>query len=155
MLATIEPTHLAYLDAVKLRADWRIKATAPGTQPGMAREAIRVIDEAIALYEDPNLYRMRLAASFVADDALRVIETARRLIYIFDSEISRAEEGQIEPDSASLRAKLEQIQAVRGVLENFTDDERIPSYKTDQFEEATEKLTNRLESMLSSQGQHP
>ena len=68
-LATARPTDLWYLEATRLRADWRIKVTSPGLQPRFAWEATRLIDNAIALYQDPDLYSMRVAAAFVADDA--------------------------------------------------------------------------------------
>lgn len=143
-LATTLPTDLWYLDTVKLRVDRRIKTTTPGSQPALAREATKLIDEAIALYQDPDFYAMRLAAAFVADDVAEIIETARRLIYIFEYEASLAESGQIQPDVPALRAKLRQIAAVQHVLTNFADDDRIPSYKVEQLKAATESVSDRL-----------
>jgi len=143
-LATTLPTDLWYLDTVKLRVDRRIKATAPGSQPRLAREAIKLIDEAIALYQDPDFYAMRLAAAFVADDAADIIETARRLIYIFEYEATLAESGQVKLDVRTLRAKLQQIAAVEHVLTNFAEDDRIPSYKVEQLKTATESVSDRL-----------
>ena len=72
-LASVSPTDLWYLDSVKLRADWRINMAAPEYQPQSAREATRLIDNAIALYQDPDFYSMRLASSFVADDVMNVV----------------------------------------------------------------------------------
>jgi len=143
-LATTLPTDLWYLDTVKLRVDRRIKTTTPGSQPALAREATKLIDEAIALYQDPDFYAMRLAAAFVADDAAEIIETARRLIYIFEYEATLAESGQVKLDVRSLRAKLQQVAAVQQVLSNFAEDDRIPSYKVEQLKAATESISDRL-----------
>jgi hypothetical protein len=146
-LATVLTTDLWYKDAVKLRVDWRIKATNEDLQPRLAREATALIDEAIALYQDQEFYSMRLASSFVADDAPEIIETARRLIYIFGLEIKLAEDGQINPAPAALRAKLMQVNAVRTVLAEFEDDDRIPAYKRDQLTASIERVSGRLQAL--------
>ena len=146
-LATVLTTDLWYKDAIKLRVDWRIKATNEDLQPRLAREATALIDEAIALYQDKEFYSMRLASSYVADDAAEIIETARRLIYIFNLEIILAEDGQIDPGSAALRTRLMQVNAVRTVLANFKDDDRIAAYKRDQLAASIEEVTERLEAL--------
>ena len=144
-LATVLTTDLWYKDAVKLRVDWRIKVTSPELQPKLAREATALIDEAIALYQDQDFYSMRLASSFVADDAPEMIETARRLIYIFDHEIRLAEQGQFEPGPAALRAKLQQVSAVQTVLAEMQNDDRIAAYKTAQLSSAVGRVSDRLQ----------
>jgi len=143
-LATVLTTDLWYKDAIKLRVDWRVKATNEELQPRLAREATALIDEAIALYQDKEFYSMRLASSYVADDALEIIETARRLIYIFDLEINLAEVGQINPDPVDLRMKIMQVNAVQTILANFEGDDRIPAYKRDQLTASIEQVSERL-----------
>lgn len=147
LLAEVLPTDMWYLDSVKLRADWRIKVTTPGQQPKMAREATRLIDNAIAIYQDPDFYSMRLASSYVADDVLDVVETARRLIYIFEQEVGRVERGEISPDRRSIIIKLRQIEAVRQVLSNFREDDRIPAYKVASLDAATSSVVDRLKGL--------
>jgi hypothetical protein len=146
-LAAVLTTDLWYKDAVKLRVDWRIKPSNEGLQPRLAREATALIDEAIALYQDKEFYLMRLASSYVADDAPEIIETARRLIYMFDREIELAENGQIDPDPAALRAKIVQVNAVRTVLADFENDDRIPAYKRDQLTASIERVSGRLQAL--------
>jgi hypothetical protein len=143
-LATVLTTDLWYKDAIKLRVDWRIKVTNEDLQPRLAREATALIDEAIALYQDQEFYSMRLASSYVADDAPEMIETARRLIHIFDLEIELAEDGQIDPDPAELRMKLMQVNAVRTILAGFQNDDRFPAYKRDQLTASIERVSERL-----------
>jgi spermidine synthase len=146
-LATVLTTDLWYKDAMKLRIDWRIKVTTPDLQPGLAREATALIDEAIALYQDQDFYAMRLASSFVADDAAEMIETARRLIYIFDHEIKLAEDGQFAPEPAALRAKMMQVNAVQSVLVDVENDDRIPAYKRKQLAHSIEQVSIRLNAL--------
>ena len=147
-MATVLTTDLWYKDSIKLRVDWRIKATNEELQPRLAREATALIDEAIALYQDKEFYSMRLASSYVADDAPEIIETARRLIYIFDLEIKLAEDGQINPGPAALRTRLLQVNAVRTVLANFEDDDRIAAYKREQLAASIEQVSGRLQALV-------
>ncbi|MGI9272998.1 MAG: spermidine synthase, partial [Woeseiaceae bacterium] len=146
-LAAVSTTDLWYKDAVKLRVDWRIKVTTEGMQPRLAREATALIDEAIALYQDPDFYTMRLASSFVADDAPEIIETARRLIYIFDREIELVEEGQLNPEPQALRTKLLQVDAVQTILAGTENDDRIPAYKRDGLATSIEQVSARLQAL--------
>jgi hypothetical protein len=90
---------------------------------------------------------MRLASSYVADDAPEIIETARRLIYIFDREITLAEVGQIAPQPVDLRKKIMQVNAVRTILANFQDDDRIPAYKREQLAASIEQVSERLQAL--------
>ena len=147
-LATVLTTDLWYKDAIKLRVDWRIKVSNEDLQPRLAREATALIDEAIALYQDPDFYTMRLASSFVADDAPEIIETARRLIYIFDREIKLAEDGQFNPGPAALRRKLMQVNAVQTILAGTESDDRIPAYKRDQLTASIEQVSGRLQALF-------
>ena len=146
-LAAAQPTDLWYLTAIKLRADWRIKVTTPGFQPRFAREAMRLIDNAIAIYEDPDFYSMRIAAAFVAGAAMDVIETARRLIYIFNNEVDRVEEGVIEPVPGAFDLKLRQIDTVRAVVDEVRRSHDIPRYKTEQLDRALRDIISRLEAV--------
>ncbi len=146
-LATARPTDLWYLEVAKLRADWRIKVNTPGFQPRFAREAMRLIDHAIAIYQDTDLYSMRLAAAFVAEDATDVIETARRLIYIFNYEVDRAEEGIIDPPPEAYDFKLQQIDTVRTIVDRIRRIHEIPTYKTEQLDRALRDIIVRLETI--------
>ena len=148
-LARVSPTDLWYLDTVKLRSDLRIKGVPADQQPGMAREATRLIDNAIATFQDPDLYSLRLASTFVADDALDVIETARRLVYVFEQEVARAERGDIQPSPAAILIKLRQVAAVRQVLSNSRDDDRVPDYKLANLEARMDRVSERLQALPS------
>lgn len=148
-LARVAPTDLWYLDTVKLRSDLRIKGVPADQQPGMAREATRIVDNAIATFQDPDLYSLRLASTFVADDGLDVIETARRLIYVFEQEVGRAERGDISPSRAAVIIKIRQVEAVRQVLSNSRNDDRVPAYKLQNLESRIDNVSQRLRELPS------
>ncbi len=151
-LADALPTDLWYLDSVKLRADWRIKVSNPDRQPGMARDATRLIDNAIAIFQDPDFYSMRLASTFVAGDVLDVVETARRFVSIFEAEVERAEQGEVTLDAQSISAQLRYIDAVRQILNSLREDDRVPPYKLSGLEAATNSVAERLRSLPAFAG---
>jgi spermidine synthase len=142
-LATVLPTDLWYLDTVKLRTDWRIKAS-EDMQPGAARQAVALIDEAIAIYQDPDFYSMRLAAAYIADDMPEIIETARRLIYLFSNEMQLVEDGEIDPTMPMLQSKAQQVAAVRQLLSDVEGDDRVESYKIEELRGSVERIIDRL-----------
>ena len=146
-LARARPTDQWYLESVKLRADWRIKVTTPEYQPRLAREAKRLIDNAIAIFQDPDFYSMRVAAAFVADDAIDVIETSRRLLYVFDNEVNNAEEGRLDVSPAAIEQKLRQIETVRVVVDQVRREHNIPGYKTEQLDRELGNIIRRLEQL--------
>ena len=148
MLATVLPTDLWYLDSVKLRSDWRIKAPVE-QQPDSARAAIRLIDEAIAIYQDPDFYSMRLAAAYVAESMPELIETARRLIHIFDNEMQLAEDGEVDPTFAELQSKAQHVAAVTQILTDIEDDDRVEPYKVAELKGSIERTKDRMRAIAA------
>jgi hypothetical protein len=142
-LATILPTDLWYLDTVKLRADWRIKSS-QDMQPDAARQAVALIDEAIAIYQDPDFYSMRLVAAYVAGDKPEIIETARRLIYLFSKEMQLVEDGEFVPTMPMLQRKAQQVAAVRQLLSEVEHDDHVASYKVEELRGSIERIIERL-----------
>ena len=146
-LATARPTDLWYLEATRLRAEWRMQANAPGLQPRLAREAMRLLDNAIAIYQDPDLYSIRIAAASIAGAAVDVIETTKRLIYLFNNELDRVEEGVIDPLPWTFDLKLRQIETARAIVVEMRRSHETPSYKTEQLDRALRDIVSRLETV--------
>ena len=147
ILATTRPTDLWYLEAVKLRSDWRIKVTTPGFQPQLALEALGLIDNAIAIYQDPDFYSNRVAAAFVANDPAVVIETARRLMYIFNDSADRIENDVFDAPPQAYQVTLSQIESVRAIVDEIRRRHDIPRYKTDQLDASMRATTQRIEAL--------
>jgi hypothetical protein len=145
-LAMVAPTNLWYLDSVKLRTDWRVKAPAE-EQPEAAQAAIELIDEAIAIYQDPDFYSIRLAAAYVADTMPEIIETARRLTFIFDNEMGLAEDGEVNPSFPTLQAKARHVAAVEQILAGIEDDDRVEHYKIAELKASIEQSKARLRAL--------
>jgi len=145
-LAEATPVDLWYVDATQLRVDWRLKVTTSGYQQQYAREALRLIDNVIALFQDPDFYSMRVVAAFAADDAPEVIETANRLVSIFGLELDRLEQDAITPLPGVIDFKLRQIDTVRALVDDVRRNNDIPRYKTEQLDQSLRELVTRLQS---------
>ena len=100
-LAAVLPTDLWYSTSVKLRAEWRIQLTTPEYQPRMFNEATALVDSAIAMFLDVQLYMMRIRATYLAGDIDATLATARSALRLIDIQIDRLEE---QPDSAGSQA---------------------------------------------------
>jgi spermidine synthase len=146
-LALLRPTDLLYLEAVKLRADWRIKVTSPQHQPALALEAMQLIDKAIAIFHDPDFYTLRLAAALVADRPDEVIETSRRLVHIFEGEIDRAEKGLEKIDRNAVLHKLQQAATVRVVVDKMNARHTIPESKLQYLQQRLVRIDSRLNAL--------
>ena len=125
-----------------------MKVTTPEYQPRLALEAMRLIDNVIAIQDDPDFYSMRVAAAYVADRAEEVLETTRRLIYIFNQELSNAEQGRIEVTAGAIEFKLRQIEVVRTVVRDIKARHAdVPAYKTELLSSQLGDLVSRLEAL--------
>ena len=100
-LAAVLSTDLWYSTSVKLRAEWRIQLTTPEYQPRMFHEATALIDSAIAMFLDVQLYMMRIRATYLAGDIDAALATAKSVLRLIDIQIARLEE---QPDSSGSQA---------------------------------------------------
>ena len=85
-LGESEPNSQWYVRAAKMRADWRVHLVQQGQPKSLAHDAMGIIDDAIALHQDLDIYGMRMAASFLAEDYDATVETARRMIWAMRSD---------------------------------------------------------------------
>ena len=113
-LAAVLHTDLWYATSVMLRAEWRIQLTTPGYQPRMFNEATALIDSAIAMFLDVQLYMMRIRSTYLAGDIDASLATAKSVLRLIDVQIDRLEEqpGSSGSQAASLRAlRLDEVES--------------------------------------------
>ena len=84
-LAAANPTDLWYPEAVRLRADWRLRGA---HDPRYARDAVRLIDRALMIRPSLELLLLRAAASDMLDADAEFVETARDAMRFARSTIS-------------------------------------------------------------------
>ena len=144
-LAAVLPTDLWYATSVMLRAEWRIQLTTPGFQPRMFNEATALIDSAIAMFLDVQLYMMRIRSTYLAGDIDAALATAKSVLRLIDVQIDRLEE---QPDDssgsqpASLRAlRLDEIEGFMSELATRHDD-RAP--ELEQIQDTIDSHRERI-----------
>lgn len=112
-LAAVLPTDLWYSTSVKLRSEWRIQLTTPGYQPRMFNEATALIDSAIAIFLDTQLYMLRIRTTYLAGDLDSSLATIKTVLRLIEYQIGRLEEqpGLSGSQSATIRGlRLDEIE---------------------------------------------
>ena len=94
-----------------------------------------------------------IAAAYVADDMPEIIETARRLIYLFSNEMQLVEDGEIDPTMPMLQRKAQQVAAVRQILSEVEGDDRVESYKVEELRGSVERIIERLRAVAEGLSQ--
>jgi hypothetical protein len=150
LLAQAEPYELWYLNAAKLRADWRIMAVRNGESNGYAAEALAIIDEVIAVRQDIDFYGMRLATAFLADNYDAVIETARRMVLLlrqdFDFRTSGTGPGLSANEIAKMKFRLESMQTGLSIVR---ESGRVAEYKFVTLDENISNLQLKIDSYVT------
>ena len=151
LLAQAQPWEQWYLNAAKLRADWRITATSIGESSGFAVEALVIIDEVIALRQDINFYGMRMATAFLANDYDAVVETARRMTLMIREEFrfrtTASGRGLSESELAKISVRLESMKTGLSIVRKSG---RVADYK---FVSLDESISELLQKTASYKGQ--
>ncbi len=147
LLAQAAPYDQWYLNAAKLRADWRIMATRMGESSDYAAAALAIIDEVIALRQDINFYGMRMAAAFLADDYDAVVETARRMVWLvrqgLEFQTGASSRGMSATELSNMLLRLESMQTGLSVVR---ESGRVAAYKFVTLDESISELRQRIES---------
>ena len=147
LLAQAQPWEQWYLNAAKLRADWRITATSIGESSGFAVEALAIIDEVISLRQDLDFYGMRMAAAFLANDYDAVVETARRMTMMMREEFrfrtTASDRGLSESELAKISLRLESMQTGLTIVR---ESGRVADYKFASLDEGISELLQKTAS---------
>jgi spermidine synthase len=147
LLAQAAPYDQWYLNAAKLRADWRITATRLGESSDYAVAALDIIDEVIALRQDVNFYGMRMAAAFLADDYDAVVETARRMVWLIRQGLEFRSGGSARQMSATeLSNMLVRLESMQTGLSIVRESGRVADYKFVTLDESISELHQKIES---------
>jgi hypothetical protein len=146
LLAQAAPYDQWYLNAAKLRADWRITATRMGESPDYAAEALAIIDEVIALRQDINFYGMRMAAAYLVDDYDAVVETARRMVWLVRQGLDFANgESAREMSATELAKMLVRLESMQTGLSVVRESGRVAEYKFVTLDESILELRRKIE----------
>ena len=89
-LARSNPTDTWYREVVRLRADWRTKVL---DQPRLPFDALRMVDRALVISPNLDLYVLRAAAASSLDDGAVFVESGRYVHNYLADKLQRAEQG--------------------------------------------------------------
>jgi spermidine synthase len=143
-LAAVLPTDLWYTTSVKLRAEWRIQLTSPEYQPRMVNEATALIDSAITIFLDVQLYMMRIRSTYLAEDYAGSMETARSALRLLSDQIDRLEQGILELSASTIDLRINQLDEIASVLLGIEQDGVFSSAQLESTREYIEELKSRV-----------
>jgi len=136
-----KPTDLWFVEATKLMVEWRNNLASTERRTELAAHAWQIIDLAIAIHPVPDLYSARVSAAYFADRPEEVLETARRLTYILDTELELIEElveQQNKPESGKiLEFRQRQIEVIKRAVIDVAE-------RHDLNETSVEEVITRL-----------
>jgi spermidine synthase len=121
-LAAVLSTDLWYATSVKLRAEWRIQLTTPGYQPRMFNEATALLDSAIAMFLDMQIYMMRIRSTYLAGDVDSALATAKSVLRLIDSRIDRLEDQPDSPSSETDRVRALRLDEIESFMREIAAD---------------------------------
>lgn len=117
-LARTEVTDVWYPKTVQLRADWRTKVADDRRYPF---DALRMIDRALLISPDLNLYVLRAAAAVALEDDDAFVESGRYVHAYITSKLLRMENGTYVMSDAELETTLRRLGAFNNTLEALAD----------------------------------
>ena len=150
-LGESEPNSQWYVRAAKMRADWRVHLVQQGQPKSLAIDAMGIIDDAIALHQDLDIYGMRMAASFLAEDYDATVETARRMIWAMRSDLeSRATLNEQSMSSREAASAIRRLNSIAGGLEELRNRGIVEGYKFDDLTTQAAALRSQLRELAAA-----
>jgi spermidine synthase len=130
-LAAVSPERLCYGLAVHCRAGWRAAAVNAPNREQLAREAIALTDQSIAIMPRATTLLMRYNAATMLDDLDAVVETALHIAIKVDV----SEPG---PRTEQLRQIVQQVIVPR--IQRLRDDPRVNPHRVAEAHRLLERL---------------
>ncbi len=152
-LASVRADNQWYLDAAKLRSDWRINAAKNGESSKLAEEAMDIIDNAIAVHQDLDFYGMRMAAAFLAEDYNATFETARRMVWYMQSELRfLRQSGDAVISVNSVVGQVRRLQSIKAGMAAVRDGGHIGEIRLGRLDAQIDALIGELQDLSKGSG---
>jgi spermidine synthase len=113
VLAASAVTDFWFPEAARLRADWRIRVAG---EPRYARDALRIIDRALLIRQDPELLLLRAEGAGALGDADALLESARYSVQLMGNELLAVEQGSYTLTAAELELTRRRIAVWQSIL---------------------------------------
>ncbi len=150
-LAAVLPTDQWYATSVKLRAEWRIRFTTPGYQPRMYNEATALIDSAIAMSRDVQLYEMRIRTTYLAGDSSAALVTAHSVLDLLSQRTTQLEDSNQNLSEHALLARQSQLESIERILDGVSHDDKSLEVRLIPIRKSIESLRKRMLELVEHQ----
>jgi spermidine synthase len=142
-LAAAGPADSWFIEAVKLRIDWRSSVSNPDLKQQFSDQAWRILDLAMANRSDHEFLAMRILAASRANRHNEVIQSVRGYIKTVDFQLTGVEEGHISPGSEELDLKIGQLDAITELMTNAVSAANTATQ--DELMTGLDELSQRLQ----------
>jgi spermidine synthase len=115
LLYQSRPTDLWFVDAIKVMSEWRNNLASIERRPDLALQSAQIIDLAIAIHPNPDLFSGRVSSAYFADRPEELLETIRRMTYIIESELSYLKEDE-DPNNPIVGFRAQQVELIELTL---------------------------------------
>jgi hypothetical protein len=132
LLAQSRPTDLWFVEATRLMVEWRNNLARLENRSDYAAHAWQIIDLAIAIHPVADLYAMRVSAAYFANRPEEVLETARRMTFILESELDSIEERSNSVDADVLEFRQRQIGAILAAVDDVAKRHDLSAQSVDE-----------------------
>jgi ketopantoate reductase len=112
--------------------EWRNNLARLENRSDYAAHAWQIIDLAIAIHPVADLYAMRVSAAYFANRPEEVLETARRMTFILESELDSIEERSNSVDADVLEFRQRQIGAILAAVDDVAKRHDLSAQSVDE-----------------------
>jgi spermidine synthase len=127
LFAQSRPTDLWFVESTRLMVEWRNNLARLQNRSDLAAQAWQIIDIAIAVRPVADLYAMRVSAAYFADRPEEVLETARRMTFILESELESIEKRSDAATIGLLELRKRQIGAILAAVNDVANRHDLSS----------------------------
>ena len=143
LLVESRPTDLWFVESAKLMVEWRNNLANIEQRRDLAEQAWQIIDLAIAIHPHPDLFTTRISSAYLADRPEEVLETARRLAYVLETELETIEENDKLKESPVLEFRQRQIEVIKNAVNDVANRHELNATSVSEVVTSLEKLQER------------
>ena len=143
VLAQSRPTDLWFVESAKLMVEWRNNLANVEQRRDLAEQAWQIIDLAIAIHPHPDLFSTRISSAYLADRPEEVLETARRLAYVLETELENIEENDKLKESPVLEFRQRQLEVIKNAVNDVANRHELNATSVSEVITRLEDLQER------------
>lgn len=120
-------------------SEWRNNLASIERRPDLALQSAQIIDLAIAIHPNPDLFSGRVSSAYFADQPEELLETIRRMTYLIKSELDYLLEDN-KADSPLIGFRSQQIELIELTLDEVAQRRTLNSVSLVEVRERLDQL---------------